>query len=147
MAKSKELPAPEFAEFDPVALDALIGDTKTPEQLSALFRFMQKRLAERILAGELTAHLGYKPGDDKPAGQSNHRNGTTPKTVLTRVGRSRWTSRGTGRAAFGPSSCRLGCGACPSSTRPCSRSMPAACRCARSKPTWSSSTRSRSRPA
>jgi hypothetical protein len=35
-------------------MDALIRKTKTPEDLSALFRFMQKRIAERILAGELT---------------------------------------------------------------------------------------------
>ncbi len=81
MAKPKQFP-----EFDPAALDALIGDTKTPEDLAALFRFMQKRLAERILAGELTEHLGYAAGEPKPAGQTNHRNGTTPKTVLTESG-------------------------------------------------------------
>lgn len=78
--------AKQFPEFDPVAMDALIGDTKTPEDLSALFRFMQKRLAERILAGELTDHLGYAPGAEKPAGQTNYRNGATPKTVLTETG-------------------------------------------------------------
>lgn len=78
--------AKQFPEFDPVAMDALIGNTKTPEDLSALFRFMQKRLAERILAGELTEHLGYAAGEDKPAGQANYRNGTTPKTVLAESG-------------------------------------------------------------
>ena len=81
MAKAKEFP-----EFDPTAMDALIGKTKTPEDLSALFRFMQKRIAERILAGELTEHLGYGPGEEKPDGQANHRNGATPKTVLTESG-------------------------------------------------------------
>jgi transposase-like protein len=78
--------AKEFPEFDPAAMDALIGKTKTPEDLSALFRFMQKRIAERILAGELTEHLGYAPGEEKPEGQANHRNGATPKTVLTESG-------------------------------------------------------------
>jgi putative transposase len=81
MATSRSEP-----EFDEAALDALIGDTKTPEDLSALFRHMQKRLAERILATELTDHLGYAPGMEKPAAQANHRNGTTPKTVLTGTG-------------------------------------------------------------
>lgn len=81
MARPKRYP-----EFSDEALDALIGDTKTPEDLSALFRTLQKRLAERILAGELTAHLGYGPGEEKPAEQPNHRNGTTPKTVLTESG-------------------------------------------------------------
>jgi transposase-like protein len=81
MAKSKTGP-----EFDDAALEALLGDTKTPEELSALFRWMQKRLAERMLAGELTEHLGYAPGAEKPAAQTNHRNGSTPKTVLTETG-------------------------------------------------------------
>ena len=81
MAKTKKEP-----EFDEAALDALIGDTTTPAALSALFRKMQKRIAERILAGELTEHLGYGPGEEKPATQANHRNGSTPKTVLTDSG-------------------------------------------------------------
>src|SRR5689334_9329100 len=71
------------SEFSDEALDALIGDTKTPEDLEALFRRMKKALAERILGAELTHHLGYGPGEAKPAAQPNHRNGTTPKTVLT----------------------------------------------------------------
>jgi len=71
------------AEFSDDALDALIGDTKTPEDLEALFRRMNKALAERILDAELTQHLGYAPGEAKPPEQLNHRNGSTPKTVLT----------------------------------------------------------------
>ena len=71
------------AEFSDDALDALIGDTKTPEGLEALFRRMKKALAERILDAELTQHLGYAPGEAKPPEQLNHRNGSTPKTVLT----------------------------------------------------------------
>ena len=47
---------------------------------------MQKRFAERVLATELTQHLGYAPGAEKPADQANHRNGSTPKTVLTDSG-------------------------------------------------------------
>src|SRR5215470_11342971 len=80
MARRKRLPDPEF---DPKALDALIGDTKTPDDLAALFRRMKKALAERILNAELTEHLGYAAGELKPAAQGNHRNGSTPKTVLT----------------------------------------------------------------
>ena len=71
------------SEFSAEALDALIGDTQTPEDLEALFRRMKKALAERILNAELTEHLGYAPGEEKPAAQANHRNGSTPKTVLT----------------------------------------------------------------
>ena len=68
------------------ALDALIGDAKGPAEFSALVRQLQKRLAERMLAGELTEHLGYAPGTEKPAAQGNHRNGTSAKTVLTESG-------------------------------------------------------------
>ena len=80
MPSRKKKQAPEFA---PEALDALIGDTKTPEELEALFRRMKQALAERILGAELTHHLGYAPGEAKPPAQANHRNGTTPKTVIT----------------------------------------------------------------
>jgi len=80
MAARKRRPQAEFSEE---ALDALVGDVKTPEDLDALFRWMKKALAERILNAELTHHLGYGPGDAKPADQANHRNGSTPKTVLT----------------------------------------------------------------
>ena len=36
-----------------------------------------------VLRGDLTQHLGYAHGEDKPAGQGNQRNGSTRKTVLT----------------------------------------------------------------
>ena len=80
MASHKKRQSPEFP---PDALDALIGGAKTPEDLEALFRRMKKALAERILGAELTHHLGYAPGEAKPAEQANHRNGSTAKTVVT----------------------------------------------------------------
>ena len=72
--------------FDPAALDALLGQRRTIGEVDELFRQMKKALMERALAGELTHHLGYAPGEAKPADQPNHRNGTTPKTVLTEEG-------------------------------------------------------------
>jgi len=83
--KGKPAPGAERA-FDPAALDAVLGDACTAEDVEALFREMKKALMERVLAGELTHHLGYAPGEAKPPGQPNHRNGTTPKTVLTEDG-------------------------------------------------------------
>jgi hypothetical protein len=47
---------------------------------------LKKALIERALGGELSYHLGYSPGGDKPAEASNHRNGSTGKTVLTEDG-------------------------------------------------------------
>lgn len=87
MARSRkpepEVPAPAF---DPAALDALMGDARTADDVDALFRQMKKALMERILGAELTHHLGYAPGEPKPATQPNHRNGSTPKTVVTEDG-------------------------------------------------------------
>jgi putative transposase len=45
-------------------------------------RRFKKALLEKALGAELTHHLGYPPGGT-PAPATNHRNGTTPKTVLT----------------------------------------------------------------
>lgn len=55
----------------------------SPEELDAAVRPFKKAIIERALGGELTHHLGYPPGGDKPDDTSNHRNGTGSKTVLT----------------------------------------------------------------
>lgn len=47
---------------------------------------MKKALYDRILSGELTHHLGYGRGAEKPARVSYHRNGSIPKTVLSEDG-------------------------------------------------------------
>ena len=41
---------------------------------------------ERALAAELTAHLGYEPGERSGRGPGNSRNGSIGKTVQTGVG-------------------------------------------------------------
>lgn len=74
------------AGLTPEALDALAAQVRTPEELAAVFRALQKGLTERVLRAELTAHLGYPEGAARPASQPNARNGTTPKTVLTDSG-------------------------------------------------------------
>ena len=55
----------------------------TPEELEAAVRRFKKAIIERALGGELTHHLGYPPGGAKPEDTTNHRNGTSGKTVLT----------------------------------------------------------------
>lgn len=69
--------------FDGAALDALLGGRKTLEEVDQLFQAMKKSLMERVLKGELTAHLGYAEDEAKPAEQPNQRNGSSPKTVHT----------------------------------------------------------------
>jgi transposase-like protein len=53
------------------------------EELEAAVRRFKKAIIERALGGELTHHLGYPPGGVKPDDTTNHRNGTSGKTVLT----------------------------------------------------------------
>ena len=53
------------------------------DQIDAATRRLKAALVERMLGGELTHHLGYTPGGTRPDETPNHRNGTTPKTVLT----------------------------------------------------------------
>jgi putative transposase len=53
------------------------------DELDAAVRRFKKALIERALGGELTHHLGYPRGGLKPEASTNHRNGTSEKTVLT----------------------------------------------------------------
>lgn len=65
-------------------LDQLVGQGPlTPDELDAVVRRFKKAIIERALGGELTHHLGYTVGGAKPADTTNHRNGTSEKTVLT----------------------------------------------------------------
>jgi putative transposase len=47
----------------------------------------KKALIEASLNAELSHHLGYAPGTDKPDQTTNHRHGSTAKTVLTGDGK------------------------------------------------------------
>ena len=49
-------------------------------------RRLKRALIERCLGAELSHHLGYSSGAEKPEEASNHRNGTSSKTVLTEDG-------------------------------------------------------------
>jgi transposase-like protein len=46
-------------------------------------RRFKKAIIERALGGEMTHHLGYARGGQKPDDSTNHRNGTSGTTVLT----------------------------------------------------------------
>lgn len=78
---------PKGPALEPVPseiLDHFVGQGPiTPEELETTVRRFKKAVIERALGGELTHHLGYPPGGTKPVDTSNHRNGTSEKTVLT----------------------------------------------------------------
>src|SRR5918996_333580 len=65
-------------------LDQIVRDGPlTAAEVDTASRRFKKALIERALGAELTHHLGYAPGDAKPELATNHRNGTSGKTVLT----------------------------------------------------------------
>src|SRR5215210_1836518 len=65
-------------------LDQFVGQGPlSHEELDAAVRRFKKAIIERALGGELTHHLGYPAGGEKPDATTNHRNGTGSKTVLT----------------------------------------------------------------
>lgn len=78
---------PKGPALEPVPseiLDHFVGQGPiTPEELETTVRRFKKAVIERALGGELTHHLGYPPGGTKPVDTTNHRNGTSEKTVLT----------------------------------------------------------------
>jgi len=67
----------------PELLDQVVKGPMTPEEVQAVCLSLKKAIIERAMGAELSHHLGYPPGQARPPGQGNHRNGTTGKTVLT----------------------------------------------------------------
>ena len=61
----------------------------TGEAINAAGLAFKQALIEASLNAELSHHLGYPPGGEKPEAAANHRNGSTSKTVLTGDGKLR----------------------------------------------------------
>jgi hypothetical protein len=64
-------------------LDQLITGPLTQDEFETIYRALKKAIIERAMSAEMSDHLGYRHGDPKPAGQTNQRNGTSGKTVIT----------------------------------------------------------------
>jgi transposase-like protein len=67
-------------------LDQLVKGPMTAEAVEDASRAFKKALIERALGAEMSHHLGYVAGADKPEAATNHRNGRSGKTVLTDEG-------------------------------------------------------------
>jgi transposase-like protein len=82
--KPKKAGAEDLAPIPAEVLDQIVRDGPlTAEEIETASKRFKKALIERALGGELTHHLGYSPGAAKPDFATNHRNGTSGKTVLT----------------------------------------------------------------
>lgn len=78
---------PKPGDVPDAVVEYFAGPTRimTPAEVEETMRRFKKALLEKALGAELTHHLGYPPGG-RPPTTANHRNGTTPKTVLTDEG-------------------------------------------------------------
>jgi putative transposase len=76
-------------ELKPELLDKLLEGVKTQDDLAGpggLLKQITKALVERMLAGELTHHLGYEKHDAAEPGNGNTRNGKSRKTLKGQSG-------------------------------------------------------------
>ena len=64
-------------------VDQFLTGPMTGEAINAAGLAFKQALIEASLNAELTHHLGYAPGAEKPEAATNQRNGVTAKTVLT----------------------------------------------------------------
>ena len=80
---SKKKPAATLPSIPKEIIDQFVSGPMTAEAVNTASMAFKKALIERALGAELSHHLGYSPGADKPADAGNHRNGVSGKTVLT----------------------------------------------------------------
>ena len=75
-----ETPAPVPNEI----LDQFAPDRPlSAAEVEAATRRFKKALIERALGAELSHHLGHPPGGARPDAATNHRSGSSGKTVIT----------------------------------------------------------------
>jgi len=70
-------------KIPPELLDQLVKGPMTAEAVQEASTAFKKALIERALGAEMSHHLGYPAGADKPAAATNQRNGKSGKTVFT----------------------------------------------------------------
>lgn len=80
--------------------DEFLSQFKTGEDLSGFLKEIQKRGIEKILEGELDAHLGYEKHQKSVS--SNARNGTSKKKIKTSLGESEITVPRDRDASYNP---------------------------------------------
>jgi transposase-like protein len=83
---SKQTASEALPSIPKELIEQFVGGSMSAEAINAATLAFKKALIERALGGELSHHLGYPPGAEKPDDVSNHRNGVTRKTVLTGEG-------------------------------------------------------------
>jgi putative transposase len=95
-------PEPEISDE---VLDALLAGASSAQEIAGpggVLAHLTRRLLNRALEAELTAHLGYEPGRAPAGGAGNSRNGQPLKTVITDQGPLRIRSPRDRKGTFEP---------------------------------------------
>ncbi len=82
-SKRNKIVEPDLPDIPNELLEQFVTGPMTAEVVEAATRKFKKAIIERALGAEMSHHLGYGLGESKPATVSNHRNGSSSKTVLT----------------------------------------------------------------
>ena len=82
-AKKGDREVANLASIPKELVDLFLSGLMTGEAIDAAGIAFKKALIEASLKAELSHHLVYAPGAEKPDQVSNHRNGSTNKTALT----------------------------------------------------------------
>src|SRR6516162_395774 len=123
-------------------LDELLQDYTTPQEIlgaHGLLKQLTKRLVERVLEAELTAHLGYARHAHQAGDHGNYRNGTGTKTVQLEAGPCDLEVPVTGTPASSPSWSKSASGAWRGSTTKCWHCIPEDCPRETSRGIWKNS--------
>lgn len=81
---NKKKPAAALPSIPKEFIDQMVSAPMSAEAINAASMAFKKALIERAQGAELSHHLGYPPGAEKPGEVGNHRNGASGKTVLTK---------------------------------------------------------------
>src|SRR5271166_5680771 len=86
-AKKVDRDVAKLPSIPKALVDLFLTGPMTGEAINEAGIAFKKALIEASLNAELSHHLGYARGSDKSAPLTNHRNGSTRKTVLTGDGK------------------------------------------------------------
>lgn len=75
-----------YQKMPKALMDELVKGPMDAQAVHDIIHGFKKALIERVLEAEMSHHLGYEAGAEKPASSSNYRNGSSGKTVLTDTG-------------------------------------------------------------
>ena len=81
--KKVEMAMAKLPSIPKELIDHFVKGPMTGEAVNAASLAFKRALIERAMGAELSHHLGYSSGEDKPDATTNYRNGATGKTVLT----------------------------------------------------------------